>query len=94
MPRQGRTGHVPVSRGYLCHEQKRCQWADFLEETVHGMCQASAGAASCTAAEIRQVAVLSIDTLYARRVPVVDVHMRQDGPHHDEAAEQPVDDHA
>jgi hypothetical protein len=28
------------------------------------------------------------------RVPVVDVQMRQDGPHHDEAAEQPVDDHA
>ena len=28
------------------------------------------------------------------RVPVVDVHMRQDGPHHAEAAEQPVDDHA
>ena len=56
MPRQGRTGHVPVSRGYLCHEQKRCQWADFLEETVHGMCQASAGAASCTAAEIRPAA--------------------------------------
>ena len=51
MPRQGRTGHVPVSRCYLCHEQKRCQWADFLEETVHGMCQASAGAACCTAAE-------------------------------------------
>ena len=56
MPRQGRTGHVPVSRGYLCHEQKRCLWADFLEETVHGMCQASAGAASCTAAEIRPAA--------------------------------------